>query len=1331
MQLTLSTLGTLQASTTDAQGNTRTLSRGKPVAMLAYLACIPGHKASREHLAALLWGDVDSDAARQNLRQTIWYLKKKLGDGLLDTTGEVLGLAAAFTCDRDDFLTAAHHADFAGAVQRHSGPFIPDFAAPGASEFEQWCELERRRVTVTFLRCADAQARQWLSEGRFRDAQELARRARDVDPMDQASWRLLLEALVAGSDGLGAASEAEHFEAFLAREEQDPDSASLAVMRTARRSPAAPAADATGYASSIAAELVGREAEFSHVLSAWEQARGGSPRAIVVSAMAGLGKSRLLRDVQARLRASRSRCLLVRANPGYRHLSGGFLAEVVSQLATLPGSAAVSTGSAGVLVALAPALASFYASATPDNSDGEEAVRRRALALVDLIRAVSDEHAVALLLDDLHWADDHSARVIAAALSRVEHARLLVLMTKRPVADPRALFTPFEQIALPPLDLAAVTAFVSHAAELPTAPWADLLPQQMLLATGGSPLLLVETLHDALEQGWLSCSAMGVWQCPDPSRVTASLREGSAVRQRVLRLPPGVQHALLVLAVVGRPIELDELLSMVGEDPRTLEEHLELLERGGFLVRRGTPVMVAHDEIADAVIEASPEDRRRLAHASVARALLTRTGDEHALRRAAEQAVAANDEALLAQAWRRFLSLRRRAGDPRGTRSLAMDFLGLEANSPRVRQLVSATPLWKRRRARWLTAAAAAVLLTASASIATLVRRPAAPLTSDFAFWTVDSATGQGRYVGVRIRPDELWEAGTPLEALDLDSTAFPVPPRGSKHALRRGPNGKEWWGAMVDPALGDESVFIDSLGRRYTPLASPYDDAIEGFSPDGRLFVGVTARYDTLTDHLGVVIGDPRGSRVTRLTATAEYDRSPAWRPDGTQIAFQRHFFTKRSLDRVCLIDIDGRHERCLESSLAEHEAIAGWLDERRILINSRDAVLIALDVVSGERKPFERIKGLVWSLSGSFRVCVCSVTEGASPSLYLFPATDPTAARPLRYRGQPLRGAARIFAPSFPSGQWLETLHLRMSGRELALGHTHHLRVEGFRRDGAPAWLHDLRWASRDSMVATVDSLGRLKPRTVGETWVVVSAGGWRTDSARVRIVPTTARDLYSERWDKGWQERWRPFGTPQATVINTDRGPALLPNGDGSYGSGAYRPTLIATGDGIGMEALVSLRVTGTQWQTLNLDFADASILQAVRTWDHRTGDGVTTVESFCSVGFPGTEGAGFRDNFSFTGRVGSRILPSTPTLFNGSWHRIRMQYFPDGWCALALNGEPLALIPSSAPPLGQAIVVIAGQDRLGGRLVVGPMEVWSGVRGGVPWEILDTLARRGHP
>ncbi len=1330
MQLTLSTLGTLHASTMDAHGHTRTLSRGKPVAMLAYLACIPGHKASREHLAALLWGDVDSDAARQNLRQTIWYLKKKLGDGLLDVSGEVLGLAAAFTCDRDEFLTAAHHADFIGAVQRHSGPFIPDFAAPGASEFEQWCELERRRVTVTFLRCADALARQWLSEGKFRDAQELARRARDVDPMDQATWRLLLEALVAGSDGLGAATEAEHFEAFLGREEQEPESASLAVMRAARRSPAAPAPDATGYGSSIAAELVGREAEFSHVLSAWEQARSGTPRVIVVAAAAGLGKSRLLRDVQARLRASRARCILVRANPGDRHLSDGFLAEVVSQVATLPGSAAVSTGSAGVLVALAPALASLYASATPDNSVGEEAVRRRALAMVDLIRAVSDEQAVALLLDDLHWADDHSARVIAAALSRLEHARLLVVMTKRPVADPHALFTTFERLELPPLDLAAVTAFVGHAAELPAAPWADMLPQQLLLATGGSPLLLVETLHDALEQGWLSCSAVGVWQCPDPSRVTASLREGSAVRQRVLRLSPQARRSLLVLAVVGRPIELDETLAMDDEDPRVVEEHLEALERGGFLTRRGTQLMVAHDEIADAVIDASLEDQRRLAHASVARTLLTHADDEHALRRAAEQAMSADDDTLLAPAWRRFLGLRRRAGDRRATRDIAVDFLGLDAASPKVQQLIAATPLWKRKRARWLTAAAA-VLLTASASIATLTRRPAPPLTSDFTFWTVDSATGVGRYVGVRVRPDEVWEAGAPLEAIELDSTAYPQRPPGVNALLQRGPDGKRWWTMVTGRELGDEVVWIDSLGRMQLPMPSESDDAVESLSPDGRLLLASTGRFDTITDHLQQVIVDPERKTVRRLTNSSEGDRGGRWRPDGTQIAFRRHYFTVTSGDSLCLVDFDGARERCLRADLPSRWTLGGWMDDVRIVVIAAGGRLLEVDIRKGGTREVTEMQGAMWTFAGSLLLCQCATAEDAHSLYYLVPPADLSAARPILYRGRPLKGAAIVAAPRYPERQWLDTLRLVLPPNGLSVENTHQLRVEGRRANGAPAPLHDLRWVSRDTSVATVDSLGRFRPRRLGATWVVVSAGGWRVDSALALVSPAGSQTMVRELWDASWMNRWRLFGEPRPRMVETSIGPALLPNGDGSYPSGAYLPLVIPSASGAGVEAMVSMPITRSQWQTLGLSLYPADGLARVRQWDHITGDVISATGNTCWSAFPGDEGGRATELAAYGGRGDDGTFLAPPGLYSGRWHRIRLQLLPDGRCALAIDGRPVGARRGRTPPSPSGVYVhIVGNSRFDGRLVVGPLEAWSGVRGGVDWTLVDsdTTTRR---
>ncbi|MBI2407007.1 MAG: AAA family ATPase [Gemmatimonadetes bacterium] len=1071
--------------------------------------------------------------------------------------------------------------------------------------------------------------------------------------------------------------------------------------------------------ASIASELVGRESQFSHVLSAWEQARAGSPRVLVVTAAAGLGKSRLLRDVQARLRASRARCVLVRANPGDRHLSAGFAAEVASQVAALPGAAAISTGSAGVLVSLAPALAATYPNAAPDSSDGEEAVRRRALAAIDLMRAVSDEQPVAILLDDLHWADEHSARVIAAALSRLEHARVLVVMTKRVMADPRAHFSGFEQLELPPLDLAAVSSFVSHVAHLPATPWADILPQQLLLATGGSPLLLVETLHDALEQGWLKCSAAGIWECEDPSRITLFLREGSAVRQRVQRLSPTARHGLLALAILGRPVRLEDARAMMAGRAVELEEPLEVLERGGFIMRHGTDLVVAHDEIADAVAEASSVEERRRIHAAIAQDLASRTGDEMALRRAAEHARAGGVDAALTQAWQAFLTIRRRAGDRRSTRQLAADFLTLEPGAQAVDRLVASTPMIRRQRTRWI--AAAGVLLAATSALALVTRKPA-PLTSDFTVWTVDSATGHGHFVGVRLPRDMHWDDNSPIEAVDLDATEFPTLVKGTKGRWMRTPNAKEWWTDIVDPVFGDESIFLDSLGRTSMPMASLGDDAIADFSPDGRFFLGVTARFDTLTDHLHLVTGTPNSGALRRLTLTADYDRSPAWGPDGTQIAFQRHFYTRRDPDQLCLIDVDGGHERCLAGSLEESESLVGWIDERRLLLSGRGGRLATYDAVTGVRTPVDRIRSLSFGTSGSLRLCECTIGDGGVPSFFVFPASDPAAARPVRYRGKPLRGSLRHWAPLSGDRQWLDTLRLEVRPTSYLLGTSHRLQVHAVRANGAPAWVHDLRWSSRDTTVATVDSTGLLRPQRVGSVWIVVSAGGWRTDSAQLRIVPTSSQPVVVERWSDGWDRRWRVFGIPSATVVRTARGSALLPNGDGSYGSGAYLLTPFSAASGAGIEADVSLLVTGTQWQTLAFDIIDARMLAQLRTWDHRTGDRPSPINPSCTVGFPGAEGATFRDNFSVSGRLNFRLLKATPTLLDGSWHRIRLQYLPDGRCLLAVDGQPMATVFTVAP-VDSVTIVVTGNDKLGGRLIVGTLDVWSGVRGGVDWTKLD--------
>ena len=323
----LTQLGNLTAVAESADG-TRHLGRGKPVALLAFLAAAPGRRASRERLATLLWSEGTSEQARQNLRQTIWYVRRRLGPWLI-ASDDFVELAPEVASDRDQFLVAVREQRLKDAIALYTGEFIPDFAAPGAAQFEEWADIERRRLRAIFIGCCDTLARQALSAGQFATAVELGRRARDEAPLDLAVWRLLLESLVAARDSVSCLVEAEHLEAVLSAEELDPDDATRAALRAARamgnapsapngsingsvNGSAGPRANAADEHASLAPELIGREREFRAILARWDDTKNGQGGAVLITGVAGLGKSRLLADLHARLRASRAKALLIR-----------------------------------------------------------------------------------------------------------------------------------------------------------------------------------------------------------------------------------------------------------------------------------------------------------------------------------------------------------------------------------------------------------------------------------------------------------------------------------------------------------------------------------------------------------------------------------------------------------------------------------------------------------------------------------------------------------------------------------------------------------------------------------------------------------------------------------------------------------------------------------------------------------------------------------------------------------------------------------------------------------------------------------------------------------
>jgi len=81
-----------------------TTGQHKALALLALVASSGSRGASRDQLAAWLWPESDSDRARGALSQTVYTLRKQLGEpDLFDGTRTLKLNPRVITCDRLDF----------------------------------------------------------------------------------------------------------------------------------------------------------------------------------------------------------------------------------------------------------------------------------------------------------------------------------------------------------------------------------------------------------------------------------------------------------------------------------------------------------------------------------------------------------------------------------------------------------------------------------------------------------------------------------------------------------------------------------------------------------------------------------------------------------------------------------------------------------------------------------------------------------------------------------------------------------------------------------------------------------------------------------------------------------------------------------------------------------------------------------------------------------------------------------------------------------------------------------------------------------------------------
>jgi len=676
----------------DGHATGAVLGAGKPLALLAYCISARDREYSRDMLAALLWGDVEPERARHNVRQALWRLRRMVGDMIRTNEDRVGGVSRNIASDREQFQEAMRVGDLPRMLDNYGGSFLADVSFPGADEFDDWALIERHHFEDQMVRSTDQLLHTATLQAKPAQTRTLSKQLLAACPNSIDAHRIVAEVQLAANDRLAASETTNQLEALLRANDHRPSAAMHAIITRVRESH-----DPMSVAHNIplVLDLIGRDREFALALAAWQKAKEGHGQQLLITGLAGIGKSRLLSALAQRFTSKRTRCVTARANFGERDIPFAFAASVARALAQLSGAPGISSESARELVALDPGLASTF-HATPASPDGES-LRRRALALLDLVTAIAEQEPLALLIDDVHWMDVASRQLLSVVFGRVSDASLLVVATTRTsipgLFDDRIASV----VQLAPLSNTETVDAIGSTGSWPdTADCADLIAR-LAESSEGIPLQIVERLSLLEERGLLE-RVDNRWSSRDWSGAISAVNVVSPIDQRLDQCSPDELMTVRLLACAITPLNTDTLmLAMSLPDSNGDSSHsvLDALATKGLISRDGLRWAMAHDLIAERAVVRMTAIELQGTHRKLGTVLRYGSEIEHRAM-AVRHFLIARHDTQAGESFRQVVSDYRARGDQRRVIDLLVAIAGEGTTVDRLKRVARAVRPWHR-----------------------------------------------------------------------------------------------------------------------------------------------------------------------------------------------------------------------------------------------------------------------------------------------------------------------------------------------------------------------------------------------------------------------------------------------------------------------------------------------------------------------------------------------------------------------------------------------------------------------------------------------------------
>jgi tetratricopeptide (TPR) repeat protein len=392
---------------------------------------------------------------------------------------------------------------------------------------------------------------------------------------------------------------------------------------------------------------VGRERDLRTLEATFDECVDESvARVVLVTGAAGMGKTRLRREFLRRIRrrSAEVEVLVGRADPMSAGAPFAMIAQTVTGAAGIADGEPLAVRRQKLVARVSPRLqeadrarvTEFLGELVGAPFPEEESLQLRAArqdpvlrgdqmrrAYEDWLRAESAHHPVVIVLEDLHWGDLPTVKVVDALLRNLAASPLMVLASARPEVED--LFPgAWSQRGVVELRLSELTPKASE--KLVREVLGDAVPEaavrRIVESAGGNPFCLEELIR---------AEAEGKGGAP-PGSVLA------VVSARIDRLDAGARRVLRAASVFGQKFWRGSVVSLVGSQ-RASEtgRWLDHLAEREVIVKHGRGKFPGEDEytfrhalVREAAYEMLVGEDRVLGH-RLAAAWLEEAGERDAL----------------------------------------------------------------------------------------------------------------------------------------------------------------------------------------------------------------------------------------------------------------------------------------------------------------------------------------------------------------------------------------------------------------------------------------------------------------------------------------------------------------------------------------------------------------------------------------------------------------------------------------------------------------------------------------------------------------------------